>query len=152
MKTRSFGLASCLLAFASLAGAEVVTYERFGAKGDGVTDDLPSIVAAHREANERGLPVKARDGATYYIGGQDLTAEIKTDVDFGSAVFFIDEQGFRICKIHDFRLGIDHDLIGRQLPDELAVFIFHQLGAFEFDEVVRLHIRLRYRLFHQRVQ
>ena len=91
MKTRSFGLASCLLAFASLAGAEVVTYERFGAKGDGVTDDFPSIVAAHREANERGLPVKARDGATYYIGGQDLTAEIKTDVDFGSAVFFIDD-------------------------------------------------------------
>ena len=41
-----------------------VTYEEFGAKGDGVTNDFPAIYAAHVYANENGLPVKANDNAT----------------------------------------------------------------------------------------
>ena len=44
-----------------------VSYEDFGAVGDGIHDDLPAIVEAHRYANEQGLPVRARDGAIYYI-------------------------------------------------------------------------------------
>lgn len=68
-----------------------VTYEQFGAVGDGVTDDMPAIVAAHAHANENGLPVKARDGAVYRIGGKALTAEIRTDTDFGDAAFLIDD-------------------------------------------------------------
>ena len=47
----------------------VVTYEEFGAVGDGKADDQSAIVAAHAAANEKGLPVKAGDGKTYYIGG-----------------------------------------------------------------------------------
>ncbi|MBQ8720261.1 MAG: hypothetical protein IJY65_04440 [Clostridia bacterium] len=69
-----------------------VSYEEFGAVGDGVTDDMPAIVACHRYANENRLPVKVRDGAEYYIGRRDLFAEIKTDVDFGSAKFTIDDR------------------------------------------------------------
>lgn len=38
-----------------------VTYEQFGAKGDGKTDDMPAIIAAHDYANENGLDVKAND-------------------------------------------------------------------------------------------
>jgi hypothetical protein len=34
-----------------------VTYEAFGAVGDGVADDLPAIVEAHAFANTHGLPV-----------------------------------------------------------------------------------------------
>ena len=35
-----------------------VTYEQFGAKGDGVTDDAAAIKAAHDYANEQNLPVR----------------------------------------------------------------------------------------------
>src|SRR3954464_10129100 len=45
-----------------------VTYESFGAKGDGVADDLPAIVEAHAFANEHGLPVKTKPDATYNLG------------------------------------------------------------------------------------
>ena len=86
---------SVLLSILSFAGtvlaADVITYEQFGAKGDGTTDDLPAIVAAHEAANAKGLPVKARPDAVYYIGGQDLTAKIMTDTDFGTAKFVIDD-------------------------------------------------------------
>ena len=49
--------------------SDFVTYEAFGAVGDGVTDDTAAIVAAHAYANEHGLPVKTDPDATYYIGG-----------------------------------------------------------------------------------
>ncbi|NLL83614.1 MAG: hypothetical protein GX230_05160 [Lentisphaerae bacterium] len=38
----------------------VVTYEAFGAVGDGKTDDVPAIYQAHEFANNENLPVKAR--------------------------------------------------------------------------------------------
>jgi hypothetical protein len=68
-----------------------VQYRDFGAKGDGKTDDLEAIRAAHAFANEHRLPVKADEGATYYIGGANLTAEIMTDTDFGKAAFILDD-------------------------------------------------------------
>lgn len=69
----------------------VVRYGEFGARGDGVTDDFAAIVEAHEFANARGLPVRADDGATYYIGGADRTAAIQTDTDFGTARFLVDD-------------------------------------------------------------
>ena len=68
-----------------------VRYSDFGAKGDGKTDDVRPLAAAHAFANEHGLPVKADDGATYYIGGGEVTVEIRTDTDFGEAAFIIDD-------------------------------------------------------------
>lgn len=68
-----------------------VHYSDFGAVGDGTTDDIDAIAAAHAFANQRGLPVKADDGATYYIRGE-RTAIIKTDTDFGNASFTIDDR------------------------------------------------------------
>jgi hypothetical protein len=70
---------------------DVVRYNNFGAVGDGVTDDLEAIVRAHEFANQHGLPVKADEGATYYIGGKDKTAVIKTDTDWGKVEFVIDD-------------------------------------------------------------
>ena len=87
----------CAVAGAGLAH-EVVTYEQFGAKGDGKTDDLPAIVAAHIAANEKGLPVRAKDGATYYIGGRDLSAVIRTDTDLGEAHFIVDDTAVSNCN------------------------------------------------------
>ena len=54
----------------------VVTYEAFGAVGDGVADDLPAICAAHAHANQHGLRVKSNPQATYQLGRRALTAVI----------------------------------------------------------------------------
>jgi hypothetical protein len=69
----------------------VVHYSDFGAKGDGKTDDVDAITATHAFANHHNLPVKADDDATYYLGGTNRTVFIRTDIDFGKAVFIIDD-------------------------------------------------------------
>lgn len=74
-----------------LSSKEWVTYRDFGAKGDGKTDDVKAIAAAHAYANEHGLTVKADKGATYYIGRGDHTVEIRTNTDFGNAAFIIND-------------------------------------------------------------
>lgn len=70
-----------------------VYYEDFGAVGDGVHDDIGAIQSAHAYANENGLPVKAKSGATYYIKDCKSPAVIKTDTDFTGAKFIIDDRG-----------------------------------------------------------
>ena len=69
-----------------------VTYEAFGAVGDGRHDDMPAIAAAHEEANRRGLPVRAKEGAVYYIAPKAATAVIRTDTDWTGASFVIDDR------------------------------------------------------------
>lgn len=71
--------------------AGMVRYSDFGARGDGKTDDMNAIAAAHAFANQKGLSVRADDEATYYIGGEERTAVIRTDTDFGTAAFIIDD-------------------------------------------------------------
>jgi hypothetical protein len=70
----------------------IVTYEAFGATGDGVTDDLPAICEAHAHANAHGLPVRTRPDATYHLGSQALTAVIATDTDWNTSRFTIDDR------------------------------------------------------------
>ena len=70
---------------------DYVTYEDFGAKGDGATDDLRAIVNTHKHANENGLSVFADETATYYIGGKNMTATVMTDTDWSTARFIIDD-------------------------------------------------------------
>ncbi|MGA0557374.1 hypothetical protein ACO2Q8_12025 [Larkinella sp. VNQ87] len=77
---------------AAFKTAGLVRYRDFGAKGDGKTDDLDVIAATHAFANLHGLMVKADEGATYYISGKDRTAIIRTDTDFGTAAFLIDDR------------------------------------------------------------
>ncbi|MDP1814220.1 MAG: hypothetical protein Q8K92_07190 [Leadbetterella sp.] len=76
----------------SIIKTKIVKYSDFGAKGDGKTDDIEAIIAAHAYANEHNLKVKADDNATYYIGGKDRTAIIQTDTEFGNASFIIDDS------------------------------------------------------------
>ena len=71
---------------------DCIRYSQFGAVGDGVTDDFDAIARAHEAANNASLPVKADDGATYYIGGADKTIPIGTDTDWGDARFIIDDR------------------------------------------------------------
>ncbi len=70
---------------------DYVTYENFGASGDGKTDDFEAIVKTHEYANENGLSVFAKETATYYIGGANKTAKIMTDTDWSTARFIIDD-------------------------------------------------------------
>ena len=67
------------------------TYEEFGAVGDGKADDFEAIVNTHAHANANGLSVFANETATYYIGGANKTAYIKTDTDWSTAHFIIDD-------------------------------------------------------------
>lgn len=68
-----------------------VTYEAFGATGDGVSDDLPAICAAHAYANAHRLPVRSKADATYHLGRRALTAIIATDTDWNTSRFTIDD-------------------------------------------------------------
>lgn len=68
-----------------------VSYEAFGALGDGVADDLAAIVEAHAFANAHGLPVKTKPDATYHLGRRALTALITTDTDWSTSRFVIDD-------------------------------------------------------------
>lgn len=99
----------CLSSIGLMAKEEYVTYEAFGAKGDGRTNDYPAIVQAHAYANANGLPVKAKYGAVYYIGDSTETAVVKTDTDFSGAKFLIDDVAlkFENRRTEIFRLERD---------------------------------------------
>jgi hypothetical protein len=94
----------------------VVTYERFGAVGDGVTDDLPAIVAAHAHANGKALPVRARADATYHLGTRALTAVVQTDTDWNTARFLIDDSR----GVEDHRRPL-FEVRSRLAPEMLAI-------------------------------
>ena len=70
---------------------DYVTYEDFGAVGNGKADDFDAIVKTHEYANAAGLSVFANETATYYIGGANKTAYIKTNTDWSTASFVIDD-------------------------------------------------------------
>ena len=70
---------------------QIVTYEAFGAVGDGVHDDLPAICKAHEHANAHGLSVKTKADTTYHHGRKALTVIIATDTDWGTSRFIIDD-------------------------------------------------------------
>ncbi len=79
-----------------------VTYEAFGAVGDGKTDDLPAICKAHEHANENGQCVRSNPNATYHLGTKALTAIIQTDTDWGTSKFIIDDSK----GVDDFRSAL----------------------------------------------
>jgi hypothetical protein len=83
----------------------LVRYSDLGAKGDGKTDDLDAIAATHAFANQHSLSVKSDEGATYYIGGSNRTAVIKTDTDFGTATFIIDDTDVENRNSHVFMVS-----------------------------------------------
>ena len=97
-----------------------VFYEDFGAKGDGVTDDFLAFKAAHEYANKNHLPVKAREGAIYYlhntiVDGVVSYIEVQTDVDWTGAEIIIDDSdidyydGTRMATTHMFLVTSDYE-------------------------------------------
>lgn len=82
-----------------------VDYETFGAKGDGKTDDIDAIAAAHLYANQLNLPVKTKAEAIYYISGKNRIAEIRTNTDFGTSQFIIDDRNVEKINEPVFLVG-----------------------------------------------
>ena len=98
-----------------------VTYEDFGAVGDGVNDDLPAICAAHEYANAHGLPVRTRADATYHLGGQALTAVITTDTDWNTSRFIIDDGAVMgTAEVEDHKAPL-FEVRSRLEPETLAI-------------------------------
>ena len=92
-----------------------ITYEMFGAVGDGIADDMTAIVKAHEEANRLNVPVKAVSGAAYYISPADRTAVIMTDTDWTGAKFIIDDRDCENIKAPVFRIASSRDGAGMTL-------------------------------------
>ncbi|ULL16942.1 hypothetical protein DVH26_22365 [Paenibacillus sp. H1-7] len=93
-----------------------VNYEDFGAIGDGETDDMEAICAAHDYANTHGLPVKTKPDATYYIGAKALTAVIETDVDWSTTRFTIDDTVVDNNKLPCFHVRSVHKPVELKIP------------------------------------
>jgi len=70
-----------------------VTYEDFGAVGDGVADDMEPICKAHEFANLHKLPVRANPKGIYHLGMKAMTATVGTSTDWSTARFTIDDSG-----------------------------------------------------------
>jgi len=75
-----------------------ITYEDFYAMGTGKDNDAMAIYYAHKCANEKGIEVIANKNRTYYISslpkdetGNDLSIEIKTNVDWNNSTIIIDD-------------------------------------------------------------
>ncbi len=97
---------------------DFVTYEDFGAVGDGKTDDFDAIVKTHDYANENKLNVFANETATYYISGADKTAYIMTDTDWSTAKFIIDDTNVKNRSSWVFNVAASKDSIN--ITDKLS--------------------------------
>ncbi len=98
--------------------SDYITYEDFGAVGDGKADDLEAIVKAHEYANTNCLNVFANETATYYIGGANKTACIMTDTDWSTARFIIDDTQVENRSAWIFNIAPSHDRIN--ITDKLS--------------------------------
>lgn len=85
--------------------SDYVTYEDFGAVGNGKADDFDAVVKTHEYANENGLCVFANETATYHIGGANKTAYIMTDTDWSTAHFIIDDTAVENRSVWIFNIA-----------------------------------------------
>lgn len=105
---------------------EYVTYSQFGAKGDGKTNDIEALRAAHEYANANGLEVRADYGATYYIGAVDNAIHVRTSTDWTGASFTIDDSNVGLDK-----RGVS---IFYVVPDKAAYSITDQIKTASRDQ------------------
>ena len=94
-----------------------ITYEDFGAVGDGVTDDGNAIKTAHAYANENNLSVKCMNRKRYLIKNTN-DIEIKTDLDLNGSTVVFDDM-YRNNDNYVFRI----DAISQPLSAEELEFI-----------------------------
>ncbi len=126
-----------------------VTYEEFGAAGDGVANDFEAIYKAHEYANENGLDVKADGTKTYRISdtridGKVAIAKIRTNVNWGDANFIIDDSelhgwdGTGMAPVNIFEVVSDYSV--QAITDEAVLKRLYGIGP----ETKRLDLGLGY--------
>ena len=77
----------------NISDKEYVTYEDFGAVGDGVTNDFEAMYNAHIYANENSKKIKALPNRTYLIKECGRrTIPVKTSCDFCGSTVVIDDR------------------------------------------------------------
>jgi len=103
--------------------SDYVTYEDFGAVGDGKADDFEAIVKTHEHANANDLSVFANETATYYISGASKTAYIKTNTDWSTARFIIDDTTVENRSAWIFQVA----------PSESAINITEKVSPLKMD-------------------
>ena len=96
--------------------ARYVRYSEFGAVCDGFTNDLPSIIATHKYANEYGMRVEADVNAIYYIGFVAEEAIVKTDTNWRNARFFIDDRNVTLSQKNYWIFKITSDTPTYTIP------------------------------------
>jgi len=84
-----------------------ITYEDYGAVGDGVKDDNKAIQAAHKAADEKNYPILTKEDATYYIKGTK-TSKITTDVDWSTSHFIIDDKNCQGISAYVFSVPTEY--------------------------------------------
>lgn len=82
-----------------------VTYDQFGAVGDGVTDDYLKIKECHDYANENNLPVKASK-KNYFISDVPTSIPVKTPTDWNGATIIIDEGNVGTLQGNTFEKNV----------------------------------------------
>lgn len=95
-----------------------MTYEAFGAVGDGVADDFEAIRQAHAHANARGLAVRSNPSGVYYIGPARAEAVIMTDTDWSTSRFILDDADIlpEDRHWHVFRVSSAHPPVALAAP------------------------------------
>ncbi|MBE6644316.1 MAG: hypothetical protein E7612_02930 [Ruminococcaceae bacterium] len=118
-------------------GRGYVTYEDFGAVGDGKTDDFGAIYRTHEYANAHKLDVKGTPDKSYYIFDTTLgtdsvySVKIKTSVDFRGAHFIIDDTNLTVMKTYPREREMAFKPIFEVVPDE-------EHKVFRIEDKVRL--------------
>lgn len=98
-----------------------VSYEMFGAKGDGVTDDYAAIKATHDYANEHHLKVVGLPEKTYLIKDVAETIDIETNVDWKNSTIIFDDTDEGLNNIRIFRVkGNESSSVINQINSTLS--------------------------------
>ena len=88
--------------------------KRFGAVGDGITDDFFAIKECHDYANKWGHIVHADEGKTYFIGKntEGETVEVQTDTFWHGSHFLVDDSKI---AVHNNSIHYVYDSKGNYL-------------------------------------
>lgn len=100
--------------------SSIITYEEYGAKGDGKSDDTKAIRNAHNAANSGGQKVVAKEGATYYIKNCYTTIPVRGDVDWKNAKFTIDDNFSGVTINAIFEIAPSYEQISISSTDEIS--------------------------------
>ena len=132
-----------------MSDKKYVTYEEFGAVGDGKTNDFEAMMLAHEYANENHLPVKADGTKTYLIGSteKDEVARsivIKTETDFGGATIIIDDTDIPLStdKNRDYN-GSVFTVLPEEEMFSLDEEVCKSVGALKLSDT-KINVKLGY--------